>query len=81
MKIVLVGQKNGKTVIRWPQYLGLSLTLSLVMGIGSGAVFYLLAGQWSHAATLHGAGMGACIVGLGLVNGLRTSADKLTPLD
>lgn len=81
MRVVIVGQKNGKPVIRWPQYLGLSLTLSLVVGIGIGTVFFLLAGHWSHAATLYGVVVGAGIVGLGLINGLRTSPGKLSPLD
>ena len=81
MRVVIVGQKNGKAAIRWPQYLGLSFALSMIMGIGVGSVFFLLAGRWSHASVLYGIAMGICIVGVGLVNGLRTSPDKLTAVN
>jgi hypothetical protein len=54
MPIVIVGQKNGKAVIRWPQCLGLCLVLSVVLGLGVGLTFYLPAGYWSHKAVLFG---------------------------
>jgi hypothetical protein len=81
MRIVLVGRKNGKAVIRWPQYLSLSLVLSFVIGAGVGSVFYMLSGHWSHGATLCGIIIGIGITGLGLINGLRTPTEKLTPID
>jgi len=80
MRIVLVGQRNGKPVIRWPQYLGLSFVLSMVVGFGSGAVFYLLAGRWSHGTVLYGIAIGLGIASVGLINGLRTPPEKLTPI-
>ncbi|MDQ0290035.1 MAG: hypothetical protein WC340_17365 [Kiritimatiellia bacterium] len=80
MKIVIVGERNGKAVVRWPQFLVLALVLSLVIGIGIGAVFYLLAGQWSHISTLVGIVIGAGIAGLGLIQGLRTAPGKQPPL-
>ncbi len=80
MRVVIVGQKNGKAVIRWPQYLSLSITLALVSGAGVGAVFYMLAGRWSHGATLYGIVIGIGMTGLGLINGLRTPPDKLSPM-
>jgi hypothetical protein len=80
MRIVIVGEKNGKPVIRWPQYLGLSLALSVIVGGGEGIGYYLLAGAWSHLAAMHGASMGLVVVGVGLISGLRTPPDKLTPV-
>ena len=80
MRVVIVGEKNGKPVIRWPQYIGLSFALSMLVGFGTGAVFYLLGGSWSHGATLFGVAIGVGIAGLGLINGLRTSPEKLTPI-
>lgn len=80
MRIVIVGQKDGKAVIRWPQYLGLSCALSMVVGLGAVAGFYLLAGSWSHIPLVLGLVMGASVVGVGLVTGLRTPPDKLTPV-
>ncbi len=80
MRIVVVAQRNGKPVIRWPQYLGLSFVLSMVVGSGSGAVFYLLAGRWSYGAVLYGIAIGLGIASVGLINGLRTPPEKLTPI-
>lgn len=80
MPIVMVGQKNGKAVIRWPQCLGLSVVLSMVLGLGVGLTFYLLASYWSHKAVLFGIVIAVGIVQVGVINGLRTPPDKLTPL-
>ncbi len=80
MRVVIVGRKNGKAVVRWRQYLGLSFVLSMVMGIGTGLVYCLLAGRWSHAPVLFGVITGAGIVGFGLSNGLRTPPDRLNPV-
>jgi len=52
----------------------------MVIGIGSGAVFYLLAGRWSHGAVLYGIAIGLGIASVGLINGLRTPPEKLTPI-
>lgn len=81
MRVVIVGQRNGKAVVRWRQCLGLSFVLSMVMGIGTGLVCYLLAGRWSHAPVLFGIVVGAGIVGVGLINSLRTPPDRLSPID
>jgi len=80
MRIVIVGQKNGKPAIRWPQYLGLSFALSMIIGIGIGAVFYLLAGRWPHGTVLCGIATGLGIAGVGLINGLKTPPEKLPPI-
>ena len=80
MRIVIVGQKNGKPVIRWPQCLGLSFALSTIIGTGGGTVFYLLAGRWSRGAVLCGIAIGLGIAGAGLITGLKTPPEKLTPI-
>jgi ABC-type transport system involved in multi-copper enzyme maturation permease subunit len=80
MRIVIVGQKNGKAVVCWSKYLALTLVLSLVMGAGVGFVYYMLSGQWSYGATVYGAMIGFGMPGLALMCGLKTAPDKLTPL-
>lgn len=81
MRIVVVGQKSGNAVIRWPQCLGLCFALSLVLGLGMGLVFALFAGHWSHKPVLLGITMAICTVGVGVLTGLRTPPHKLTPID
>jgi len=81
MRVVLVGQKNGKAVIRWPQYACLSFVLSMFVGMWAGGTFYLVAGRWSHDAVLYGIAIGLGIVGVGLLKGLRTPPDRLSPID
>lgn len=80
MRVVIVGRKNGRAVIRWRQYLSLSFVLSMVLGIGVGLVYYLLGGRWSYGPVLFGIVVGARIVGVGLINALRTPPDRLSPL-
>ena len=77
MRIVIVARKDGKAVIRWPQYLGLSMAVSMVVALGTGAVVRLLSGQWSQPAMLFGFCIGVGIVGVGVINGLRAPPEKL----
>jgi len=65
---------------RWPQCLGLYLVLSVVLGLGVGLVFYLLGGYRSHKAGLFGIVIAVGIVQVGVIDGLKTPPDKLTPL-
>jgi len=81
MHIIIIGQRNGKAVVQWSRFLGLALVLSMVFGLGTGLVFYLLAGRWSHKVVLFGITVGAGIVSGGLLMGLTTPPEKLTPLD
>jgi len=81
MRILIIGQRNGKPVIQWSRFLGLALVLSMVFGLGTGLVFYLLAGRWSHTPVLLGIVVGAGITSGGLFAGLRTPPEKLSPLD
>lgn len=81
MRVVIVGNKNGKAVVRWPQYLGLSFSFAAIFGLGWGLVLYLITHHWSHKAVLSGIVFGVAFVALGLLRGLLTPADKLTAID
>ena len=81
MRVVIVGRRNGKAVIQWSRFLGLALVLSLVFGLGTGLVFFLLAGHWSHKVVLSGIAIGAGMVSIALFAGLTTPPEKLSPLD
>jgi hypothetical protein len=81
MHIVIVGQRNGKAVVQWSRFLGLAFVLSMVVGLGTGLIFYLLAGRWSHTPVLLGIVVGVGITSGGLFAGLKTPPEKLTPLD
>lgn len=77
MKIVVIAKQAGKRKIDWANYFLLSFCLAMIMGLGVGGVYYLLAGRWSHAAVTYGIGIGAGIVGFGFIMGLQTPIDKL----
>ncbi len=81
MRIVIVGRRDGKAVIQWSRFLGLALVLSMAFGLGTGLVFYLLAGRWSHKVVLFGIAVGAGIASGGLFIGLVTPPENLPPLD
>ena len=80
MKVILVGQQDGKRKIHWPNYCLLSFCLATIMGIGVGGVFYLLAQRWSHSAVAFGIVIGLGQVGIGLIRGMQTPIDKLGSL-
>jgi len=80
MKIILVGQKDGRRKVCWFNYFTLGTGLSLIMGLGVGGVFYCLSGRWSHGAVLYGIIIGAGTLTLGLVHGLKMPIDKLQQL-
>jgi hypothetical protein len=81
MRIVIVGRRNGKPVIQWSRFLGVAFVLSMVFGLGTGFVFFMLAGYWSHKVVLSGIAIGAGMVSIPLFLGLSTPPEKLTPLD
>ena len=81
MRVVLVGERDGRGVVRWPQVVGLGFVLSMILGLGMGSVYYMLAGRWSHFPALMGIAWGVTLVGWGVVRGLATPPDKLTRLD
>jgi hypothetical protein len=80
MKIVIVGKRDAKRQVRWLAFLTLAVILWLLVGLGSGAVYFLLCGRWSHSAVLYGGYMGVGIVLLGLYSGLTSPLEKLTEL-
>jgi len=80
MRVVLVGEKNGKQVVRWPQCLGLLCALSVFIGLSTGMTNYLLAGSWSPLAIVLGVFGASIVVGTGVINGMRVRPDNLTPV-
>jgi len=80
MNIVIVGKKNGKRSIQWLNFFLLGWVLAMVIGLGSGGVYYLLCGRWSHAAVIQGIVVGVLLVSGNLASGLRTPVDKLRQL-
>ena len=81
MRIALVGTRNGRRTVRWPQCLGLSLALSGVLGSGMGGVFFLLSGRWAHFPVVWGALMGVGLVTQGMIRGFGLPPGELTELD
>ena len=81
MNVIIVGRREGQRVIRWPQFFALGLGLALVLGVGMGFVYSLLAGQWTTFPVLFGIVIGVTMAGLGLMTGLQCPIEKLKPLD
>ena len=81
MRVILVGQKQGKRVIKWANYFALGFCLSFTLGLGVGAVFYLLSGGWSHGAALYGGSTGVGMAAFGLMRGLTAPVNQLIVLD
>ena len=80
MGIVIVGQKGGKRVVRWPQALGLAVCSAMVFGLGIGCGFRLLTGFWVAPPFVVGGMGGLILMGIGLISGLRTQLERLTPI-
>ncbi|MFH0964918.1 MAG: hypothetical protein V2A58_13040 [Planctomycetota bacterium] len=80
MRIVVVGRKGGKRRVRWASAIGLGVTLALVVGLGCGVVFYLLAQRWSHFPVLFGLVVGVAMAMLGVIHGLRAPIEDLAEL-
>jgi hypothetical protein len=80
MRIAIVGKKDEKQVIRWSRVAGLVLGLSLFLGFVSGYAYRLLSGEWHPLPYLLGVFGGIVVVGVGLVNALKTPMNRLTPL-
>ena len=80
MKIVIVGQQNGKRRVQWFALIGLASGLAAVCATGQSIVHYFMSGDWSGRSAAHGAFLGLGIVLFGFVKGLLTPVEKLTPL-
>ena len=81
VRIVLVGRRKDKRVVRWPSVVCLTLALSLILGGGIGLVYFALSGSYSSMAVLLGIFGSVIIVGIGLCRGLTTPIDSLTNLE
>jgi len=81
MKIVLVGRGKGQRKIQWIHCVLLCLVLSLIMGLGVLYGAYFLFHWWKPANFFSGMLLGLGLVIVGLIGGLQTPLEKLTPLD
>ncbi|HUW19771.1 MAG TPA: hypothetical protein VMW16_10765 [Sedimentisphaerales bacterium] len=75
MNIIIVGRKGERRRVRWLAFLTLAITLLFLVGLGSGAIYFLLCGRWSHSAVLCGGSMGMGM--FGLYSGLASPLEKL----
>jgi hypothetical protein len=80
MRIVIVGRKGERLQVRWLAFLTLAITLFFLVGLGSGGIYFLLCGRWSHFAVLYGGFMGMGMVVFGLYSGLTSPLEKLREL-
>lgn len=81
MRVILVGQQHRRRRVLWPAAFGLALLLTVVLGAAGSLTYFLLAGEWSVLAALVPAMGGPVVVGVGLLEGLKTPVEKLTLLD
>jgi hypothetical protein len=81
LRIILVGQSNGRRLIRWLPVFGLMLILSLVMVGGSELVFWMLSGRWSNGLGVLGVGGAVVFVWLPVFRAMHLPVDRLMPMD
>ncbi len=81
MRIVIVGKKDDKRIVRWSRVVPLALSLSFLLGCGTGFIYQMLSGQWDVRSTVLGAIMGIVVVGAGLINSLKTPVAKLSDIE
>jgi hypothetical protein len=77
MKVIIVGQKNGKHKVNWVNYFIITFCCALVEGLGVSVVFYCLSGRWTHNAALYGILIGVGTAAFALIHGLKTPIEKL----
>jgi hypothetical protein len=80
MKVVIVGNKNGKRQIQWLNFFLLTFGLGIIGGLLSGCTYYLLSGRWSHVAVMSGIAIMVGMILFGLVKSLSTPIEKLRQL-
>ena len=76
MRIVLVGQQNGRRRVRWMVAIGLALLLAFVLGSVGSLTYFLVTDEWSVLATLVPATGGVVVAIVGLVMALKTPVEK-----
>ena len=81
MKLVIVGNKDGKHKVLWLNYFILLILAALITGFGTGLAFYFLAHRWNHSSVMFGLFIGVSTISVGLINSLRTPVKKLTVLN
>ena len=81
MKLVLVGNRNGKTVINWPGVIG-SFLIAATIAIAGAAALMIAFNWFSLPGLLFPAILvAACITGFAVRRSLNLSTKELAPLD
>jgi len=81
MQIIVVGNRDGKRVVRWSGVLWLVLTCVLCGGVFPGLLYRLIAGAWSLPAfVLPGAIAVGAVFGSFLAKGMKTPISQLPPV-
>ena len=82
MRIVLVGNRDGKAVVNWPGVLTTTLICSALAMLGVGLATFMLPLPWfSPVSIVLAAVMGVSMVGTWVLLSLRLPVEKLTPLE
>jgi len=78
--IVIVGAKDGKSIIKWPAVISLGIALWIVTGLAGTGIYYLLARCWSPFLIMYSGLMSMVLVGAFVYQGLKTPTEELTKL-
>ena len=81
MRIVIMGRKNGKRIIRWPQLPAVYLMLVLLMGVIGAGTYRLISGEWKLGPVLILIPLVCGILGSGLGRSLKRPIEELESLD
>jgi hypothetical protein len=78
--IVIVGIKDGKSIIKWPAVISLGIAVWIFTGLAGTGIYYLLAGRWSPPIIIYSGLMSIVLVGACVYQGLKTPIEELTKL-
>jgi hypothetical protein len=80
MRVLIVGQLDGKRRVRWGAALLVACLLGAFGALGAGVTYYALSGAVSPPALMLGFGGGFIALGTGVVRALQLPVEQLTPL-
>lgn len=78
--IVIVGAKDGKSIIKWPAVISLGIAVWIFAGLVGIGIYYLLAGRWSPPLIIYSGLMSMVFVAAFVYQGLKTPIEELTKL-
>ena len=80
MRIILVGQRDGKRIVRWARLFWLGFALGMIGMYGPGALFYLLTGHSSDHVGFLGLFIGIGIVLSPVSRSMLKPVQELPPI-